>query len=210
MSNKLVTSRQVESLRQMANDKGVGRVKFQKALDDASFARFLDTLKKSIELLKLVCTVKVPATTTKFVVSEKFKVNTGRNAPVKISYLGYNFKCWFMRKSETPITGTDLYCFKLLCSSLDTSILKDLGGNEKAETTLTDMYSLMEGQKHGEEGILSNSLDWPNIFYIKDIEGVLRFVWLIIGLILGRNRRFFHGFRVDRGRGRRPQPTFVR
>lgn len=45
MSSKLVTNRQAESVRQMANDKKVGRVGFQRVLDDGTFARFLDSLK---------------------------------------------------------------------------------------------------------------------------------------------------------------------
>ena len=45
MSVKLVTLPQVQSLRQMANDKGVSREVFQAALDDGNFVRFLDGLK---------------------------------------------------------------------------------------------------------------------------------------------------------------------
>lgn len=45
MSSKLVTLNQVESVRQMANDKKIGRAAFQKALDNGSLSRFLDTLK---------------------------------------------------------------------------------------------------------------------------------------------------------------------
>lgn len=47
MSSKLVTLNQVESVRQMANDKKIGRAAFQRALDDGSLSRFLDTLKVS-------------------------------------------------------------------------------------------------------------------------------------------------------------------
>lgn len=41
----LVTSNQTDSVRDMANDKGVTRAQFQQALDDGTIARFLDSLK---------------------------------------------------------------------------------------------------------------------------------------------------------------------
>ncbi len=40
-----VTSNQGDAIRDMANDKGVGRAKWQKAHDDGRFSRFLDSLK---------------------------------------------------------------------------------------------------------------------------------------------------------------------
>ena len=45
MSHKPVTTAQGEGLRKIANEKQVGRALFQKALDDGSFAKFLDSLK---------------------------------------------------------------------------------------------------------------------------------------------------------------------
>lgn len=45
MSSKPVTTAQAEGLRKIANEKQVGRALFQKALDDGSFAKFLDSLK---------------------------------------------------------------------------------------------------------------------------------------------------------------------
>jgi hypothetical protein len=45
MSHKPVTTAQAEGLRKIANEKQVGRALFQKALDDGSFAKFLNSLK---------------------------------------------------------------------------------------------------------------------------------------------------------------------
>ncbi len=45
MSTKLVTSKQTDSVKDMANAKGVGRANFQNALDDGRVASFLDSLK---------------------------------------------------------------------------------------------------------------------------------------------------------------------
>lgn len=49
MSHKPVTTAQAEGLRKIANEKQVGRALFQKALDDGSFAKFLDSLKADEE-----------------------------------------------------------------------------------------------------------------------------------------------------------------
>lgn len=130
------------------------------------------------DLLEFVRTVKIRATTTKFVAKEKFVINTKRNAPVKISYLGDNFTAWFLSgdsKTEDPIMEQTLRYHKLRQFSVDAPIITELGGEAKAETALSEMFSLMEKQKHGENGVLLNN-GWANIFYIKDGAGVLRAV----------------------------------
>ena len=129
-------------------------------------------------ILELVSTIVVSATTAKLVAKEKFVINTKRNAPVKISYLGDNFKAWFLNgdgKTEDPISEQTLRYHKLRQSSVDGPIIAELGGEAKAETTLSEMFSLMEKQKHGEDGVLLNN-GWANIFYIKGSAGVLRAV----------------------------------
>ena len=134
--------------------------------------------KPRTDLLELVSTVVIPATTAKFVAKEKFVINTKRNAPVKISYLGDNFTAWFLNddgKTEDPISEQTLRYHKLRKSSVDGPIIEELGGEDKALTTLSEMFSLMEKQKHGEDGVLLNN-GWANLLYIKDSAGVLRSV----------------------------------
>lgn len=129
-------------------------------------------------LLDLVGTVTTPATTSKFVAKEKFVRDTGRKATVKISYLGDNFTAWFLSgdgKTEDPISEQTLRYHKLRKASVDGPIITELGGEAKAETTLSEMFSLMEKQKNGESGTLLNN-GWANIFYIRDNAGVLRAV----------------------------------
>jgi hypothetical protein len=139
--------------------------------------------KPRTDLLELVSTIVIPATTGKLVAKEKFVINTKRNASVKISYLGDNFTAWFLNgdgKTEDPITEQTLRYAKLRKASVDGPIIEELGGEAKAETTLSEMFSLMEKQKHGEDGVLLNN-GWANLFYIKDSAGVLRAVlvyWL--------------------------------
>lgn len=126
-------------------------------------------------LLKLVGTIIMPATASKFVAREKFVLDTGRKAKVKISFLGDNFLAWFGNKVEYPTLGETLRYHKLRKSSVDRSIIAELGGEVKAETTLSYVFSFIEKQKNGESGVLLNN-GYANIFYVKDINGVLRMV----------------------------------
>ena len=134
--------------------------------------------KPTPSILELVSTVAVSATTIKFVAKDRFVVNTKRNAPVKISYLGDNFKACFLNgngKTEDPISKQTLRYHKLRQYSVDGPIINELGGEEKSETTLTEMFSLMEKQKNGKNGVLLNN-GYANIFYIRDKNGVFRAV----------------------------------
>jgi hypothetical protein len=134
--------------------------------------------KPTPSILELVSTVVVPATTVNLVAKEKFVRDTGRKAKVKISYLGDNFTEWFLSgsgKTENPISEQTLRYHKLRQSSVDGPIIAELGGAEKSETTLSEMFALMEKQGKGEDGVLLNN-GYANIFYIKDQNGVLRAV----------------------------------
>ncbi len=134
----------------------------------------------TLSILELVSTVVVPATTSRFVAKEKFVVNNKHNASVKISSVWDDFAWWFLSndgKIEGPISEQTLLCHKLRKSSLDRPIINELGGEAKAETTLSEMFSLMEKQKNGESGVLLNN-SCANIFYIKDQDGVLRAVYV--------------------------------
>jgi hypothetical protein len=131
-------------------------------------------------ILELVSTVVVSATTSKFVAKDKFVVNTERNAKVLISAVWDKLTNWFLSgdgKTEDPESEQTLRYHKLRKSSVDGPIITELGGEEKSETTLTEMFSLMEKQKNGEDGVLLNN-GYANIFYIRDQNGVLRAVFV--------------------------------
>jgi hypothetical protein len=136
--------------------------------------------KPTSSILELVSTVVVSATTSKFVAKDKFVVNTKYNAPVKISAVWDSFTKWFLSgdgKIEDLIGEQTLRYHKLQTSSVDGLIITELGGEEKSETTLTEMFSLMEKQKNGEDGVLLND-GYANIFYIRDQDGVPRTVFI--------------------------------
>lgn len=126
-------------------------------------------------LSEIIATVIIPATTEKFVAKDRFKVDTSRKAKVKISYLGDNFESWFMGKTEEPFSGSTIYGRELNKGSVDGPILSELGGQEKSETTLSEVFAMMARQANGKAGELLNN-GYANIFYVRDITGTLRAV----------------------------------
>jgi hypothetical protein len=150
-----------------------------------------------------VATTTIPATTIPFAARNWFIVNTEKNSPVNISLLGDAFKAQFLGKVEPPHRGSTVRCAKL---SLEvtvrgTDIVNALGGREKAETTLEELFSLMETQKNGEDGLLITD-GYTNVFYIKDMDGILRTVhtswhngWLVSANTLADQNGFASGRR---------------
>lgn len=147
-------------------------------------------------LLDPVGTVNVPAT-GQFVVRNMFARNTVAN----IRYIGYNFLAWFAPKVEEPIAGATLRYATLLEYSLDGPIMDELGDSK--ETTLAQIYALIEHQKDGKSGeLLTNG--YANIFYVHDAAGVLRAVfvrwfgggWYVYAFSVSDPDGWFHGGRV--------------
>lgn len=121
------------------------------------------------KLLELVGTVMIPAT-KKFVARDHFA--TGSKV-VKIGFIGNNFSNWFLGKTEKPNSQAELRYQRLSKNSLDKPILNELGN--LAETTLSAIWELLKSQPNGENGVLLTNGCW-NIFYVKDVEDVLRAV----------------------------------
>lgn len=97
------------------------------------------------------------------------------NAELVIGFIGDNFKSAFLAnggKVETSIFDSKLRPYRLKKASVDGPIISDLGGEEKAETTLAEMYALMKAQGRGQQGVLLTN-GYANIFYIRDAKGTL-------------------------------------
>ena len=159
-------------------------------------------------LLTLAGTVKVQPV-NKLGVNEFFNEN---NSSVKISYVGDNFKTWFYGKVEVQPNadetepgegpyrtlgenGADksvLCYYTLNRRSVDGPIIKELGGEDKVKTTLFHIAALMWKQPDGKQGALLTN-GYANIFYVHDINGVLRAVrvrwygrgWLVCACSVG-------------------------
>lgn len=123
-------------------------------------------------LLALVATTSVAATTMPFIAKDRFVINTKANAKVKICGLGDNFKMHLLEKVEEPFSGSELHVHRLVKNSKDKPVIDELGGEAKAETTLTEMFALMEIQGRGQKGVLLTN-GFGNIFYIRDVNGLL-------------------------------------
>jgi hypothetical protein len=148
----------------------INRDSFRKALG-------LKPLNAPVELLLDLAgsTVTIPPTKGPFVARKHFVADTSRKAKVKISYLGDNFCLWFLDKVEEPFIGSELRYGRLRKLSVDAPIIAELGGEEKAETTLTELRQALEKQPNGKMGDLLID-GCANIFYIRDVNGVLRAV----------------------------------
>jgi hypothetical protein len=107
-----------------------------------------------LPLLIPVGTVSIAATAISFVTKDRFVVDAKKELAVKISYLGDNFKAWFIDKTEAPFMGSTLRYGKLSRQSLAGPIIDALGGGAKAETSLTELFALMELQPNGGSGSL--------------------------------------------------------
>ncbi len=114
----------------------------------------------------------VVATTNKFIVKDNFVVNTEDSAVVKITCISEEFKNRFINKIEDPSTHSIICGRNLIKDSVDEPILSELGGQEKAETTLTEIYAMMKNQAEGNAGIILTN-ECANIFYARDINNTL-------------------------------------
>lgn len=121
-------------------------------------------------LLERLGTSLVLATTGPFVASEKFKLKKDGGI---CSHLGNDFQSWFLGKTEEAKGETTLRFARLTRNSLDKPILDELG--DKAETSLAEMFAMMEAQARRQESPLLVNI-FANTFYIRDANNVLRVV----------------------------------
>ena len=126
-------------------------------------------------ILEFTGTINLSATGGKFVASRKFVRGISFDEKVKIVHLGSNFISCFSNKIEDQISAVTLRFDRLRRISVDTQIITELGGDARAETTLTEMFSLMKIDKS--ISVLLKNGD-ANIFYIRDVGNALRVVYV--------------------------------
>lgn len=116
----------------------------------------------------------------KFVVADHFNMtlddSVSANALVKLDYPSHNFRSWFLPKIEKMRSvAVPRFHHDLNKYSTDEEIIVSLGGEIKAEVTLAGIYELMKAQREGRSGVLSIK-DCGNIFYVRDVNKILRVV----------------------------------
>lgn len=122
-----------------------------------------------MSLLEIVATIELPRV-RRFVGMKHFKVNTRRNAQVKIALTKGNFAGFLVDKIEENIPLGAARVHRLCQPSLDAQILTALG--ETREMYLADIWALLKRQPGGQAGpLLVNG--WANIFYVRDREDQL-------------------------------------
>lgn len=182
----------IDTLRSTAHlQRELGDELFLALISSDNTAAVKDFLLSLQPLLNPVGTIKVrPA--TQFDKHKFFQVNTEKNALVRISYIWENFKKWFLPPSvsEAAVSGGGPYrepgvpgsatevalrYQTLNKRSVDGPIINQLGGEEKAETTLAEIAALMALQPSSDPGVLFTN-GYANIFYVRDVSGVLRAV----------------------------------
>jgi len=133
-------------------------------------------MKKNEELILCKCgeSIVVPPTKTFFYVKNHFKENSQNG--LKISFLGKNFKKDFLEKIEEPFMGSRIspYSFQFFTENLyNAMVINSIGGRKKAETTLTEMCSLLSKKPT----VAEISLDYNNFFYVRNQSNVLCVIW---------------------------------
>jgi len=130
-----------------------------------------------IELIDFCGTIKIPATTERFVAKDRFELKgLGDGCP----WLDNNFRDWFLHrdgKIEEPLAEQVLQYGTLSRKLSEGLIVEVLGGDAKAECSLSEIFFLMGRQSNREEGALLTD-GYTNIFFVKDRLGELRSVCL--------------------------------
>jgi hypothetical protein len=119
----------------------------------------------------LASTVTIPATTERFVANNHFVVGTSVSAAVRISCIGSVFRRWLLGKVEELSGERSLRYSRLRKPLVDAPIIAELGEGA-AETSLAEIWWLLEQQPNGEAGTLLVNGD-ANIFYVRDVDGIM-------------------------------------
>jgi hypothetical protein len=127
-----------------------------------------DLLDLKSTLLQPLETAVVPATTTPVVIRDFFK----KNSTVKFATIWDEFKSRFFDKTENPMTEVTYRKYRLLHISPDAPIIAKLGGEGKAEGTVTAALALLQRQANGGAGFLQTN-GYANIFYARDKKGAI-------------------------------------
>jgi hypothetical protein len=141
-------------------------------------------IQQAERLLGPVSKVSIQTTKQPFVAGDNFVINTSSEAKVKIVGLNEMFIKEFLTdtgKTDDLVNRRILLCYPLKTWATDmpqsqneAASIPVLGGEGKVETTLAEMWNLIERHANGGKMLLDNCE--TNVFYIKNLNGVLRAV----------------------------------
>lgn len=139
-----------------------------------SFLRFISGQGKIVfdTILTLLGTITVSAQ-KKFIVRDHFKLDTSKNAVVKIGYILGNFTAWFNNLVEDEVTAGELKYHKLEQDAGAEQFFAELGDNSVVK--LSQIFALMRMQPKGEDGVLLTN-GYANLFKVRDANGEARVV----------------------------------
>lgn len=116
-------------------------------------------------------TAAVPSPSpSQFVARDHFRRTTAPAAVVRITWLGAAFSEHFVPKIEPDSHSPLLRSHTVRRASRDIEIIAELG--TRHETTLGDLWCLLQRQSHGETGMLRTDAK-PNVLYIRSTAGLL-------------------------------------
>ncbi len=133
----------------------------------------------NFELLQTISTDIFPNEI--FVANENFTIDITSDAKIKISYLGENFTKNFLlgegkiekinptNKNKHTVCSV---CLKNLVALTDQEIIAELGGEERVEMTLSEVFCILKEN----ESFLLKVKNFSNIFYVRDKNLNLRSV----------------------------------
>lgn len=145
----------------------------------------MSVIKKPKQLLKLVKIIPIPPIIDRFCAKERFVRNTGWKwgfsldawwgKKIRIGNVSEDFIESFGDKIEYPTNEShDLYCYELCGASSSRDIVAEFGSEKRLETTLFDMFYIMEKQRKGGRGVIRRGNCLSNTFYTRDLNSVLR------------------------------------
>jgi hypothetical protein len=129
------------------------------------------------KLLKKIGIVEIPATDVSFVAKERFKLKKDGGI---FSEFNNEFRDWFLGgdgKIEEPFPGSSLVYSELMHWSSERHIISEIenGVGAKPETTLAEMFYQAEKHNKHENGVLFRKR-FNSIFYVRDVDGILRVI----------------------------------
>jgi hypothetical protein len=142
-------------------------------IDRKEFRKLIGLGPLNPPFLEKVGEITIPAQTS-FCMGD-FMEECSKRDCLKIAWLGIKFKKLFYTKIEEPIQEEKLCYFRTRRISTNKEIVAELG--DKKETKLVQLCVLLKLQGNREKGaLLTESINAPNIFYIRDVNGMLNTV----------------------------------